>query len=226
MVIRIMNDKEKAQLFDALTENPWIGITLIDKNGIAIFRGKINEELTGIKNSDIIGKHYSAMPHHKELLRVLEEGVPSLGLPFKTVNGAHALIHRIPLKKENNEVIGALSVTTIKDIKEMKILIEKYHLAKNRLKHYDRELRRLRRAKYTFGHIIGKNNRVITNKKLAKNYARGNSPVLITGETGTGKELFAHAIHLASKKSSGPFIRLNCGAIPEELLESELFGYE
>ena len=221
-----MNDKEKAQLFDALAENPWIGITIINKDGTTIFRSKINEELTGIKNSAILGKHYSAMPHYEELLRVLEKGVPSLGIPFKTVDGAHALIHRIPLKKENNEIIGALSIMILKDIKEMKILIEKYHLAKNRLKHYDQELRRLRSAQYTFEHIIGNNNRVITNKKLAKNYAKGNAPVLITGETGTGKELFAHAIHLASKKNSGPFIRLNCGAIPEELLESELFGYE
>lgn len=63
-------------------------------------------------------------------------------------------------------------------------------------------------------------------KKNAKQAAKSNSTVLIKGETGTGKELFAHAIHLASPRAEGPLIRLNCAAIPRELFEAELFGYE
>jgi len=221
-----MTTDEKASVMDALDCNPYIGMTVINKDGICLFRTKKNEELSGIKNSDIMGKHYSVgVPHHNELLEVLETGVPRFGLPFRTINGDMTFIHRIPLKIDD-EIIGALSVTIFRDAKEMKSILEKYNSTKNRLAYYERELRKLRTAKYTFENIIGMSNKITASKKLAENYAYGNSAVLITGETGTGKELFAHAIHLASPRKDGPFIRVNCGAIPADLLESELFGYE
>lgn len=220
-----MNNDEKARFIDALANNPYIGICILDKDGTTVFRGKINEELSGIKNSEVIGKHYSVIPHNKDLLEVLEKGIPKLSRPFKAVNGHHAIIHRIPLKIDD-EIIGAISIMSMKDVREMQSLLNKYDLLKDRLKYYDKELRRLRTAKYTFKNIIGVSNRVVTNRKLAENYSKGNSSVLITGETGTGKELFAHAVHLASPRRDGPFIRVNCAAIPADLLESELFGYE
>jgi transcriptional regulator with PAS, ATPase and Fis domain len=63
-------------------------------------------------------------------------------------------------------------------------------------------------------------------KGIAEKYAKTDAAVLVTGATGTGKELFAHAVHLASRRRNGPFVCVNCAAIPKELLESELFGYE
>lgn len=220
-----MKDDEKAVLMDALTSNPYVGITIFDKNGSIIFRNMINEDISGMKNSDVIKKHCSIMPHYKELKQVLKKGIPQIGLPYKTANGCQALIHRIPLHL-NNETIGAISITTFNDVREVKALISKYDLLKNRLTSYNLEFGKLRSAKYTFADIIGNNNKILMSKKLAENYAKGKSPVLITGKTGTGKELFAHAIHMASPRKDYPFIRVNCGAIPPDLLESELFGYE
>jgi transcriptional regulator with PAS, ATPase and Fis domain len=83
-----------------------------------------------------------------------------------------------------------------------------------------------RAYKYTFNDIIGNSEPIRRAINQAILTARGNSTVLITGESGTGKEMFAKAIHYASDRSKGPFITVNCGAIPENLLESELFGYE
>lgn len=80
--------------------------------------------------------------------------------------------------------------------------------------------------KYTFENIIGESkaiNRVVNQAIRSSN---GNSTILITGESGTGKEMFAKAIHFSSKRAKGPFVTVNCGAIPENLIESELFGYE
>ncbi|MBL0717447.1 MAG: sigma 54-interacting transcriptional regulator [Desulfosarcina sp.] len=220
-----MENDQKAVLMDALGSNPYVGITIVDKNGSVIFRNMINEDISGIKNDDILKKDCSTMPHYEELKQVLKKGIPEIGVPYKTANGCQALIHRIPLTL-NNTIIGAISITTFSDVREVKTLISKYDLLKNRLTSYNLEFGKLRSAKYTFKNIIGNNNKILMSKKLAQNYALGKSSVLITGETGTGKELFAHAIHLASPRKEYPFIRVNCGSIPPDLLESELFGYE
>lgn len=81
-------------------------------------------------------------------------------------------------------------------------------------------------AKYTFRDIMGRSSAIQGNIQIAKRYSRVDSNVLLIGETGTGKELFAHSIHQASRRSHQPFVALNCAALPENLLESELFGYE
>ncbi|HZK02094.1 MAG TPA: sigma 54-interacting transcriptional regulator, partial [Anaerovoracaceae bacterium] len=83
-----------------------------------------------------------------------------------------------------------------------------------------------RAYKYTFNDIIGTSDAIRRAINQSQLTARGNSTVLITGESGTGKEMFAKSIHYASSRAKGPFITVNCGAIPENLLESELFGYE
>jgi transcriptional regulator with PAS, ATPase and Fis domain len=82
------------------------------------------------------------------------------------------------------------------------------------------------KARYTFERIIGTSPKMVNIIEKAKKAAKGGSIILLEGETGTGKELFAHAIHDESSYSKGPFITLNCAAIPSELIESELFGYE
>ncbi|MGN0159102.1 MAG: sigma-54 interaction domain-containing protein [Brotaphodocola sp.] len=81
-------------------------------------------------------------------------------------------------------------------------------------------------AKYTFDDVIGESDAICQTKEILKKMAVTESPVLIVGETGTGKELMAHAVHQASRRSDGPFIAINVAAMPENLLESELFGYE
>ena len=92
-------------------------------------------------------------------------------------------------------------------------------------------LRRLKiekkhRAKYTFRQIIGESPAIVRCRQIAKNMAQSSASVLITGPSGCGKELFAQAIHNASPRRDKPFISVNCGALVESLLESELFGYE
>ncbi len=82
------------------------------------------------------------------------------------------------------------------------------------------------RAKYCFDDVIGQSEPLLRTKEILKRMALTQSPVLLIGETGTGKELFAHSVHNASSRRDKPFVAVNCGAMPENLLESELFGYE
>lgn len=214
------------QFFKAILDNNYIGISIIDRDGKIIFRNKGVEEITKIKNANVIGKHFSTIPGKGELLKVLETGIPTFGAIYDTKVGTKAVVHRFPLFNKDNEIIGAMSILTFKDTREIEDILEKYHVAKNKLAHYEEELKYLRSAKYNLDNIIGESDQIIYLKNLVKKCAKGNSPVLITGDTGTGKELFAHAIHIESERRNGPFIRINCASIPRDLFESELFGYE
>jgi len=114
-----------------------------------------------------------------------------------------------------NESIGAFVI-----IKKFKDAEYKQHKLRLQL------LNRGYIAKYTFEDIVGESSIIVKTKDIAQKMAKTNSPVLITGESGTGKELFAQALHRSSLRKEFPFVAINCAAIPENLLESELFGYE
>ena len=113
-----------------------------------------------------------------------------------------------------------------KDVKDVHTLARKLSDLESKVELYEKELVSLRSSKFTLDHIIGESEGMAEIKNLALKAAQVQAPVLILGESGTGKELFAHAIHYASDRRIYPFIRLNCAAIPKDLLEAELFGYE
>ena len=113
-----------------------------------------------------------------------------------------------------------------RDVAEITELAQKLNLLESKLEYYERELEHLRSSRYTFDHIIGTSQVLEDAKRLASKAAEGASTVLLLGESGVGKELFAHAIHRASPRRSKAFVRVNCSSIPHDLLESGSFGYE
>jgi transcriptional regulator with PAS, ATPase and Fis domain len=139
--------------------------------------------------------------------------------------GQDMVVQRIPIKM-NGKVIAVYGQVMFKDVRDVHTLARKLNVLESKVELYEKELENLRSSKYTINHIVGKSERVVELKNLALKAAKTNSPVLLIGESGTGKELFAHAIHHASDRKPFPFIRLNCAAIPKDLLEAELFGYE
>lgn len=137
--------------------------------------------------------------------------------PYRKVHeimGKKILLTMMPIIK-NYENQGA--IITFKDLSE---IIEMENIVRANL------AKRGHTAKYDFSSIIGKSIQITETKEIAKKLAKSNSTLLLTGESGNGKELFAHAIHKASNKQQGPFVAVNFAALPENLLESELFGYE
>jgi transcriptional regulator with PAS, ATPase and Fis domain len=113
-----------------------------------------------------------------------------------------------------------------KDVKDVRKLASELSLLESKVKLYEEELINLRSTRYTFESIIGTSASIKALIIEARQAAANHYPVLISGESGTGKELFAQAIHHASPRRAHPFVRINCAAIPKDLLESELFGYE
>ena len=114
----------------------------------------------------------------------------------------------------------------LKTWNELNSLTKRVQSLEKELSRYKGEFRERNKATYTFDSLIGNSPTFLDAKDQAKKAAKSDSNVLILGESGTGKELFAHSIHNDSKRSMGVFIKVNCAAIPAELLESELFGYE
>lgn len=221
----IFEGKEK-DLLNAIVDNRYVGMTILDKDGIILFRNKVMEEASGFRNEDVKNKHISVIPGTDEVLEVLETGIPKLAHIYQSKIGKNAVIHRIPLFDNDNCIIGAMVIVLFKDAMEMHDILYRYNLAENKLKYYERELKKFQSAKYNLDNIIGKSEKTIYLKNTIMKCAKTNSAILVTGETGTGKELCSHAIHLNTEKENGPFIRVNCASVPEDLFESELFGYE
>ena len=126
----------------------------------------------------------------------------------------------------NGELKGAIGRVMFKDIDNLKILNNKIMNLEQELEFYKNGIKAENTAQHTFDRLIGVDSGFREIVKFAEKVAKGDSSVLITGKSGTGKELLAEAIHNSSKRARMPFVKINCGAIPPELFESEMFGYE
>ncbi len=142
---------------------------------------------------------------------------------FKEINGRPTICTLMPVDKEGKRVGAVLKV---EDISEIKKAIRQRDEALHNLEQMERRLREEEMAKRMMPEVIGDSREIINVKKLAIKASKTNSTVLILGESGTGKSLLARAIHDNSRNKDNPFVHVNCGSIPESLLESELFGYE
>ncbi|MDM5189243.1 sigma 54-interacting transcriptional regulator [Bacillus sp. DX4.1] len=197
----------------------------VDEKGNINFLSRSYANLLGIDNLDsAIGKHCTEVVENTRMHIVTQTGEAEVG-HIQRVGDRNVIATRIPIMKEGR-TIGAVGKIMFRDVRELKVLVTQIQAIESKLAYYQKELKRIQGAKYSFQSIIGNSKKIQEVKKNAKKAAQSNSTILIKGETGTGKELFAHAIHLASPRAEGPLIRLNCAAIPRELFEAELFGYE
>lgn len=202
------------------TVNEWV--VVVDDNGIIQMMSKAYKEFLQEPNPE--GKHVTDVIENTRMHIVAKSGTREVG-EIQEIQGNKMIAMRIPIKK-GGQVVGAVGKTMFKDIGDFQMIQKKVQELEKELEYYKSEYDNNRSAKYTFKGIIGNTDKVMELKKVGERVAKSKSNVIITGESGTGKELFAHAIHNASNRRLGPFVRINCAAIPAELLESELFGYE
>lgn len=183
------------------------------------FAKMFNIDLPSALNTNIC----NYFPNSK-LLPVMQHGKPDIGIKFSYM-GQDALISRYPIWNEG-KIIGGLIEVYFRDISELSDLIRKMNTLEQKVRYYERKSQGLPGAKYTFDDIIGQSPAIINLKKKGQKFAQSSQPVLILGESGSGKELVAHSIHSDSLRSMEIFVSVNCAAIPQDLLEAELFGYE
>ncbi|BCS96819.1 sigma-54-dependent Fis family transcriptional regulator [Desulfoluna limicola] len=197
---------------------------VVDPDGYIIDINRGYLEFLDITYEEVIGTHCTKILGDSRLHIVAQTGKAEMN-QVQTINNQQILARRIPVKKDG-KVVAAVGQIIFEDIRQIASLARKYSLLESKVKHYEQELRHLRSTRYSFESIVGDSKPMHRIKKEALIATSNSFPVLITGESGTGKEIFAQAIHHESKRSIHPFIRINCAAIPRELMESELFGYE
>lgn len=215
--------KDAAELLETVLDNAYNGIIVVDKNARITIFNKAYCDFLEVKKEDMIGRPVEEAIENTRMHIVLQTGVAEIG-DVQRIKGHDMICSRIPLKR-NGEVWGALGIVMFRDVKDLRSLMQRVERLQSELEFYKGELMRHQGARYNLENIIGPSPRMQELKKMVLKVARSDSTVLIRGESGTGKELFAHALHNASPRRTRPFVRVNCSALPESLLESELFGY-
>lgn len=205
-------EKERAERLKAIIDHSAEGIIAIDEGGIITTLNPVAKKILDINNDDIIGDSISLFKS-KFGFNIHEDNNTQLG-KVTNINDIPVIINKIPITVDTNQVGG---IITIAEISKLQKLEQK---VRNNL--YNKGLT----AKYSFGNIIGSSTAIRKTVEQAMLFGKTPTTILIQGETGSGKELFAQSIHNISPRRKGPFVAINCAALPENLLESELFGYE
>jgi PAS domain S-box-containing protein len=215
-------DYSAEKILNTIFENSNEGLLVIGKDGII---QQVNASLAAAFKTypdRLIGRRLADICKNnglRRLIKVVQNGVPEFG-KIDTIDGRSFWGDYIPIK-ENGRIQGALAkLIFLNPERDMVSGVDKVRRKKQPAS------RGGLNTIYTVDSIIGNSPQIIDLKETLLKVAPRNSNILITGESGTGKELFARAIHAASLRRSGPFIKINCAAIPETLLESEFFGYE
>jgi transcriptional regulator with PAS, ATPase and Fis domain len=216
------SEKDGLMLEDALG-HAYEGLIITDANGVIL---KVNEAYAHFletKISDLVGKQVTDVIENTRMHLVAKSGVAEIA-QLQKIKGHEMICSRIPII-ENGSVVAVVGKVMFQNIEDLFSFTENFKKLKTELEFYKRELSKHLSAKYSFDHIIGISKELEWVKDLGRRVAMSTTTVLLKGESGTGKELFAHAIHNESHRKLGPFIKVNCAAIPETLFESELFGY-
>lgn len=200
----------------AMLDTPFQGVLAIDAQGNVIYVNSFFLKLLILPKEQVIGhKVWDVVPDCC-LYDTVMQGHSHWGEILK-INSHELVVARFPLKNEKR-IIGAVVKTLFPDRTTA-------HEVALRLTRPNQCRTVLLRELHTCRNIIGESDKMLLVKKLARRASRTSSNLLITGDSGTGKGIVAEAIHSRSSRSQGPFIRVNCAAIPETLLEAELFGF-
>ena len=215
---------DEASLLETMLAAPDELIVVVNKNGYIENMSQAYGDFLGIQVQNAIGRHVTEVIENTRMDIVVKTGVPETG-ETQDIHGEKMIATRIPIRK-NGMVIGAYGRVLVRNTRELHMLHDKLSSIEMELNMYKRTFEKINTAKYTVDDIIGDCSIMQDLKDSVRKVAKTNSNVLIMGESGTGKELFAHSIHAGSMRRKAPFVCVNGGSIPEQLIESELFGYE
>lgn len=205
-----------------------IGILFATPDRVLRFINKAYADYLRINPADFIGKPITECIPESRLYIVMGSGNAEMGDlgPITTKGGKiNLIVNRLPVFDADGTVIGGISQSLFGDPGELKAVAKRIEALERKVSLCRLKIGSALSARYNLSDIKGHSPAISRARELITRYAATDFPVLISGPTGIGKELFSHAIHQESYRADGHFVSINCAAIPHDLLESELFGY-
>ncbi|SFE03986.1 PAS domain S-box-containing protein [Lentibacillus persicus] len=216
--------RNKEAIIETVFEKSHYCFVAVDENGVVTFLNDSYCRFLEVDREKAIGKHVTEIIENTRMHIVVETGEEEIA-DLQYIRGNHMIANRIPVFS-GGKVVGAVGTVLYRDTKEWMQMNTHIKNLLLELENYRKQLRNQTGANYSLHDIVGSSIRLNEVKEKIIKASSGDVSILLTGESGTGKELFAHSIHQLSERHNQPFVKVNCAAIPEHLLESELFGYE
>jgi len=226
-LLDIYDVQDYVKMLEDTIEFSYDGFYITNNEANTIYVNKSYERITGLRREDLIGRNMADLVDNGIIseatsFRVLKDKKPvTINQTFNT--GKKALVVSTPFFDKNNDIL--MIVTKVRDITELKSLEQKYKKSTVENIKYKSLIEELNLQNASSDYIVAEDESMLNLLLMAKRLARVDTTIIIYGETGTGKELIAKYIYNNSNRSNKPFVKINCGAIPENLIESEFFGY-
>ena len=210
--------------------NAFSNFIIVDERCRIAYMNKPYTEILNIKLEDVIGKPIKSIIPTTKLPEVMASGKADIGAlmtlyDHKTSRDIRFVCNRIPLI-EDGEIIGGVAISTFNEMGEIYHLYSEVEKMQQQNELYQQTIEQLRKQTNPLDYIIGSSQAIGHIKSTIAIFANSGLSLLLTGETGVGKEVFANALHQLSSRSASNFVKINCAAIPKDLLESELFGHD
>ncbi|WP_193368965.1 sigma-54 interaction domain-containing protein [Pelagibius marinus] len=200
------------------------GAISVDRNARIVWINEKYRSLLGVaEGDDVLGREIESVIPESLMREVVQSGNP-IPVDIMRFGKRHFVVSRLPLHDAGGAVIGAVGFVLFDNLDYLKPLIGKFEKLHSKLTSMEAELVAARRTRYSIASIVGVSEAMVEIRRRARKVAPLASPVLLLGETGTGKELLAQSLHAASPRSQRSFVAVNMAAIPEGLVEAEFFG--
>ncbi len=222
LVIEHEKTKQLQRTLEVVLNTAYDGLIVVNKKGIVTMTNQAFSSFFDQKPEDLVGRPITEIYDNPKFTEVLETAQPVHGY-IHDLNGHEIIASRVPILQDG-KIVGALGKVVFKDVNELYALTKKIDSLRSELDYYKKTVSENNSSALELLH--GRNRIMSSLIQTTLRVAKSGSTVLLRGESGTGKELFALLLHAQSSRSEGPFIKVNCAAIPENLLESEMFGYD
>ncbi len=212
------------EMMEQLLTDPFEGMIIVDDKARISYMSPVHERFFGLKPGEVRARPIEDVVEGTRLHKVVKSGKAEVGT-MQHMRGSNRIVSRIPIRRKD-QILGAYGRVMFKGPEQLAILNARIRALEGQVEFYKRETETLKSQKYGLDSIVGNSPAVQRLRAEIVKVAPLEIPVLIRGESGTGKELVAHALHRLSPRRDGPIVAVNAAAMPQTLVESELFGYE